>query len=266
MGVRLADGRWFSEDDMRDSSDAVIVNEVAARRLWAGTSAVGKRVCVDCSPDKPGNWKRVVGIVSSIRHAAMDGPEQPSVYLSASALENAAFLVVRSDRPKAEMEKTIRRAIAGVDPNQPVFLSASMRELISDSLADRRFIMALLAVTGCLALAMAMAGVYGVATYTTTRRTQEIGVRMALGATPRNVQALVFRQGFLTAAVGSAIGLGLALVLIRVLRGVLLGLDSRNAVDLWIEVGLVLSTAAFACWLPARRAARVSPSVALRQE
>lgn len=266
MGVRLAEGRWFSEDDLKDSSDAVIVNEVAARRLWSGTSAVGKSICVYCSPDKPGNWKRVVGTVSSIRHAAMDGPEQASVYLSASALENAAFLVVRSDRPKGEMEKAIRRAIAGVDPNQPVFLSASMRELITDSLADRRFIMALLAVTGCLALAMAMAGVYGVAMYTTTRRTQEIGVRMALGATPSNVQALVFRQGFLTAAVGSAIGLGLALVLIRVLRGVLLGLDSWNAADLWIEVGLVLFTAAFACWLPARRAARVSPSVALRQE
>jgi putative ABC transport system permease protein len=266
MGVRLADGRWFGEDDMKDSSDAVIVNEVAARRLWAGTSAVGKRICLDCSPDKPGNWKRVVGVVSSIRHATMDGPEQASAYLSASALENAAFLVVRSDRPEGEMEKAIRRAIAGVDPNQPVFLSASMKELISDSLADRRFIMALLAVTGCLAFAMAMAGVYGVATYTTTRRTQEIGVRMALGATPRNVQGLVFRQGFLTAAVGSAIGLVLALVLIRVLRGVLLGVDSGNAADLWIEVGLVLFTAAFACWLPARRAARVSTSVALRQE
>jgi ABC-type antimicrobial peptide transport system permease subunit len=170
----------------------------------------------------------------------MDNPEGASVYLSASALENAAFLVVRSDRPKGEMEKAIRLAIARVDPNQPVFLSASMRELISDSLADRRFIMALLAVTGCLALAMAVAGVYGVATYTTTRRTQEIGVRMPLGATPRNVQALVFRQEFLTAALGSAIGLGLALVLIRVLRGVLLGLDSRNATDLWIDVGLVL--------------------------
>jgi predicted permease len=266
MGVRLADGRWFSEDDMKDLSDAVIVNEVVARRLWAGTSAVDKRICMDCSPGKPENWKRVIGIVSSIRHAAMDGPEGASVYLSASALENAAFLVVRTDRPKGEMEKAIRRAVAGVDPNQPVFLSASMREFISDSLADRRFIMALLAITGCLALAMAMAGVYGVATYTTTRRTQEIGVRMALGATPSNVQALVFRQGFLTAAAGSAIGLGLALVLIHVLRGVLLGLDSRNAGDLWMEVGLVLLTAAFACWLPARRAAKVSPSVALRQE
>jgi ABC-type antimicrobial peptide transport system permease subunit len=89
---------------------------------------------------------------------------------------------------------------------------------------------------------------------------------MALGATPRNVQVLVFGQGFLTVALGSTIGLGFALVLLRALRGVLLGLDSRNAADLWIEVGLVLSTAAFACWLPARRAARVSPSVALRQE
>jgi predicted permease len=266
MGVRLAEGRWFNEGDMKDSSDAVIVSEVAARRLWPGASAVGKRICVYCSPDKQGNWKRVIGIVSSTRHATMDGPEQASVYLSAGALENAAFLVVRSDRPKGEMEKAIRLAIAGVDPNQPVFLSASMRELISDSLADRRFIMALLAVTGCLALAMAMAGVYGVATYTTTRRTQEIGVRMALGATPRNVQALVFGQGFFTVALGSTIGLGFALVLIRVLRGVFLGLDTRNAAYLGIEVGLVLSTAAFACWLPARRAARVNPSVALRQE
>jgi len=266
MGVSLAEGRWFSENDMKDSSNAVIVNEIAARHLWAGTNVVGKRLCVDCSPDKPGNWKQIIGIVSSTRHATMDGPEQASVYLSAGALENAAFLVVRTNRPMGEMEKAIRRAIAGIDPNQPVFLSASMRELISDSLADRRFTMVLLAVTGSLALAMAMAGVYGVATYTTTRRTQEIGVRMALGATPRNVQALVFRQGFLTAAVGSAIGLGLALVLIRVLRGVLLGLDSQNAANLWIEVVLVLSTAALACWLPARRAARVSPSVALRQE
>ncbi len=266
MGIRLSDGRWFSEDDMKNSSDTVIVNEVAARRLWAGTSALSKRICVDCSPGKPANWKRVVGIVSSIRHAAMDGPEQPSVYLSANALENAAFLVVRSDRPTGKMEKAIRRAIAGVDPNQPVFLSASMRELISDSLADRRFITALLAVTGCLALATAIAGVYGVATYTTTRRTQEIGVRMALGATPHDVQVLIFRQGFVTAAIGLIVGLGLALMLIRVLRGVLLGLDSQNTADLWIEVGLVLFAAAFACWLPARRAARISPSVALRQE
>jgi predicted permease len=266
MGVRLVEGRWFREDEMKESADVAIVNDITASRLWPGTNAVGKRICVYCSPEKPNNWQRVIGGVSSIRHAGMDGPQGESVYLAAGALENAAFLVVRSGRLTGDMEKAIRRSIAAVDPNQPVFLSASMQTLIEDSLADRRFIMGLLAVIGCLALAMAAAGVYGVATYITSRRTQEIGVRMALGATPENVEALVFRQGFFTAAIGVAIGLGLTLVLMKVLRGVLAGLESGSLGQIWIEVGLVLLTAAVACWLPARRAAKIDPMAALRQE
>jgi putative ABC transport system permease protein len=266
MGVRLAEGRWFREEEMKESSDAAIVNDVAVSRLWPGTSAVGKQVCVYCTPENPRNWKRVVGVVSSIRHATMDGPQQANVYLSAAALENAYFLVVRTNRPTGDLEKAIRRAIAGVDPNQPVFLSASMRTLVADSLADRRFIMGLLAVTGCLALAMSAAGVYGVTSYITSRRTQEIGVRMALGATPGNVQVLVFRQGFFTAAIGIATGLALTLLLMRALRGVLVGLEPGNLGDVWIAVGLVSLSAAIACWLPARRASRINPMSALRQD
>jgi len=266
MGVRLAEGRWFAEQELKESSDAAIVNDVTASRLWPETGAIGKQICVYCTPEKPRNWKRIVGVVSSIRHSAMDGPQQASVYLAAGALENAQFLVVRTNRPGADLEKAIRRAIAGVDPNQPVFLSASMRTLIADSLADRRFIMSLLAVTGCLALAMSAAGVYGVTSYITSRRTQEIGVRMALGATPGNVQVLVFRQGFVTAAMGLAIGLGLTLLLMRVLPGALVGLDSVSPGHVWIAVGLVSLTAAIACWLPARRAARIDPMSAQRQD
>jgi putative ABC transport system permease protein len=266
MGVRLTEGRWFGDDDMKESGDGVIVNNIAAGHLWPGTSAVGKRICVDCSPEKPDNWKQVVGVISSIRHAAMDEPQGASVYLAASALENAAFLVVKSDRPAVEMERAIRESIAQVDPNQPVFLSASMQTLIADSLADRRFIMGLLAVTGCLALAMAAAGVYGVATYVTSRRTQEIGVRMALGATRSDVQALVFRQGFHSVAIGLGIGLGLTLVLMRVAGGVLTGLKYGNFVHIGTEVGFVCLIAAIACWLPARRAAKIDPMSALRQE
>jgi putative ABC transport system permease protein len=173
MGVRLNEGRWFREEEMKETGDVAIVNDIAASRLWPGTSAIGRPICVYCSPENPNNWKRVVGVVSNIRHAAMDEPEQASVYLAGSALENAAFLVVRSGRPKADhLERAIRQSIAHVDPNQPVFLSATMQALIADSLADRRFIMGLLAVTGCLALAMAAAGVYGVATYVTSRRTR----------------------------------------------------------------------------------------------
>jgi predicted permease len=267
MGIRLLQGRWMNEEDMNNSSDAAIVSDLVAKRLWPGESAIGKPVCVFCSPEQPNNWKRVVGVVSSSRHASMDGPQQQaSVYLAAGALEKAVFLVVRSDRPDIDLQKAIRQVIAGIDPNQPVFFSATMQTLIDDSLADRRFVMLLLALTGCLALAMAAAGVYGVATYVTSRRTQEIGIRIALGATRGSVEALVFRQGFLTAMIGLAFGLGITLALMGILRGMLPGLESGKSGGVWIEVALVALTAALGCWLPARRAAKIDPMLALRQE
>jgi len=262
MGVHLAEGRWFREEEMKGSNTVAIVNDVAADRLWPGSSAIDKQICVYCTPENPRNWKRVVGVVSSIRHAAMDGPQQANVYLSAAALEKAVFVIVRTNRPTGDMEKAIRSAIAGVDPNQPVFLSASLRTLIADSIADRRFIMTLLAVTGCLALAMSIAGVYGVTSYVTSRRTHEIGVRMALGATPGNVQVLVFRQGFFNAA----IGLVLTLVPMRILRGMLVGFEVGKPSHAWVAVVLVAVTAAVACWVPAWRAARIDPMSALRQD
>ena len=240
MGIRLLQGRWLNEEDMNNSSDAAIVSDLVAKRLWPGESAIGKPVCVFCSPENPNNWKRVVGVVSSSRHASMDGPQQQaSVYLAAGALQKAVFLVVSSDRPDIDIQKAVRQIIASIDPNQPIFLSATMQSLIDDSLADRRFIMLLLALTGCLALAMAAAGVYGVATYVTSRRTQEIGIRIALGATRGNVEALIFRQGFVTAMIGLDFGLAITLALMGILRGMLPGLQSGNSGSVWIEIGLV---------------------------
>ncbi len=266
MGVRLLAGRWFREDDMKASSDTAIVNDVVAARMWPGTSPLDKRICLYCTPEHPNNWKRVIGVVSGVRHAAMDAPEQPSVYLAAAALERSYFLVVRTSRPTRDLEIGIRKAIAAVDPNQPVFLSASMRSLIADSLANQRFIMSLLVITAFLALAMSIAGVYGVTSYTTSRRTQEIGVRMALGATPGNVQLLMFRQGFFTTAIGVMTGLCVTLVLMRVLRGILAGLESGRLDQMLIAVGVVSVTSAIACWLPARRAAKIDPMSALHHD
>jgi predicted permease len=267
MGIRLLQGRWLNEEDMNDISNAVIVSDLVAKRLWADESAIGKPVCVFCSPDRPNDWKRVVGVVSSSRHASMDGPpQQANAYLAAGALQKAVFLVVRSERPDIDIQKAIRQVVAGVDPNQPVFLSATMQALIDDSLADQRFVMLLLGLTGCLALAMAAAGVYGVATYVTSRRTQEIGIRLALGATRGSVEALVFRQGFLTAMIGLTFGLGITLALMGILRGMLPGLESAKFGVVWIEVAVVALTAALGCWLPARRAAKINPMLALRQE
>jgi putative ABC transport system permease protein len=266
MGVRLREGRWFREEEMKGSSQAAIVNDDAARRLWPAGSAIGKQICVFCSAQDPRNWKRVVGVVSNIRHAALDGPAGSSVYLSAGSLENAAFLVVRTTRPTGEMEKAIRRAIAAIDPNQPVLLSTSMHALIADSVADRRFILTLLSVTACLAILMSAAGIYGVTWYTTSRRTQEIGVRMALGASPAKIHALIFRQGFVSVAVGLAVGLGASLILMRTLRGVFVGLESGTPAHTCMAAGLVSLTAALGCWLPARRATRIDPLSALRHD
>jgi predicted permease len=266
MGVRLLEGRWFRADDMDDSSDVAIVNDFAARRLWPGSSAIGKRVCVFCTPENPGNWNRIIAVVSDVRHTSMDGPEQPSVYLAASPFENASFLVVRTDLPLGDLARRIRSAIASVDPNQPVFLSISMRSLISDSLADRRFILTLLAVTGCLALLMAVAGVYGVTSYITSRRTQEIGIRIALGATSRNIRLLVFSEGFLSAAIGLAIGMFVTLALMRAIRSMLVGLDSAQPGVLLLSLTLVVAAAVVASWIPARRASQVDPMIALRHQ
>jgi len=196
----------------------------------------------------------------------MDGPPPESVYLAAGALEEAVFLVARTDRPVAGLERAIRRAIASVDPNQPVFISTTMRALVSDWLGDRRFIMALLAVTAVLALLMAAAGVYGVVSYTTSQRTQEIGMRIALGASRGKVHVLIFRQGFAAVVLGVFIGIGLTAALLRVLKGITPGLGSNDVTTFCFAIGLVWAAAACACWIPARRAAKMDPMVALRYE
>jgi len=266
MGVRLREGRWFQPEETRSSSDVAIVDEIAAQRLWPRGKVLGKRLCVNCSPQNPNNWKRVVGVVAATRHVSLDGPAEASVYLAAGGFARAQFLVVRTSRPPADLIPAVRRAIAGVDPNQPVLFSVPLNLLIGDTIADRRFIVELLAATGILALILAMAGVYGVLSYTTSRRTQEIGVRMALGATPQRIHAMVFGQGMTTVTAGFVLGLGATAATVRILRGVLVGLEGGSAAGIWIAACLVAVTAAAGCWIPVRRAMRIDPMAALRGE
>jgi predicted permease len=266
MDIPLLQGRWFREEEMDPARDVAVVNDLAAARFWPDGNAIGNRICIDCAPDRPAHWKRVIGVAGSIRHAALDQPPGLQVYLSAGALSSADFLVVRSRRPFAGLAREIRRTVAAIDPNQPVFLSAGMSTLIGDSLSDRRFIVALLAITGCLALLLSAAGVYGVVSYVTSRRTPEIGVRMALGATPRQVHSLIFRQGMRLAGLGVVIGLLVAMAVARVLRHWLAGFEADDPALIGMAVALVAATAAVACWVPAWRATRIHPIVALRQE
>ncbi len=266
MNIRLLDGRWFREDDLTPGRDVAIVNDVVASRLWPGQSALGKQICMNCYNEKIRERKRVVGVVQTIRHAGLDEPIGLEVYETDKAFRYSDFLVVRTERPAREMAQAVRLAVASVDPKQPVFLSASMSQFIGDSIADRRFIMTLLAITGCLALLLAAAGVYGVIAYTTSLRTSEIGLRVALGASPRNVQTLVFRGGMRLAALGIVLGLILALSLARALRSVLTGLASSDPGLVLLAVALVLAAASLACWIPARRATHIDPILALREE
>jgi putative ABC transport system permease protein len=262
MGARLEEGRWFHEEE----KDTAIISDVTARKLWPGESALEKRVCVHCTPEQPDSWKRVVGVTSNMRHLGLEGETEGAVYLADDAMRRAQFLVVRTERPASEYQQALRRAVASVDPQQPVLLSASMQTLVADSLAARRFLMVLLGVTACLALTMSVAGIYGVMAYTTSRRTQEIGIRMALGATPRKVHGLVFREGFGTVAAGLAIGGVITLAAEKALRAALPGLTGGGANDLWLAAVLVIATAVLACWLPSRRAMRLDPMTALRAE
>ena len=266
LGIRLLEGRWFRAEEANPESDAAIVSSDVARRLWPGGSALDKRLCISCTPENPPNWKRVVGVVASVVHASLNEPLTGSVYLAANAMQRAQFLVVRTERPLGEMQQAIRRAIAAVDPNQPVLLSVSMRQLLADSVADRRFIVALLGITAALALALAAAGIYGVISYSTSLRTAEIGIRMAVGADPGDILSLIFREGLFTVAIGLAAGLAAALAAVRVLSGAVPGLDSAHPMPIGLAVVLVLATAAFACWIPARRSTRTDPMTALREE
>jgi predicted permease len=266
MGVRLLQGRFFREEEVDPARQVAIINDLAAALLWPGGNAIGRRICINCKPDEAPQWKQVIGVVSSIRHAALDQAPGLEVYLSGGALASADFLVVRSHRPFGRLEEAIRRAVAAIDPNQPVFLTAGMSKLIDDSLSERRFIMTLLSVTACLGLLLSAAGLYGVVSYVTSGRTREIGVRMALGATPRQIQLLIFRQSMRLAALGIVIGLITAVELARLLRHLLTGLEADDPALIGIAAALVAATAGTACWVPALRATRIDPVVSIRQE
>lgn len=266
LGLRLLHGRYFQPEEMSPLNDSAVVSARLAERLWPGASALGRRICLNCRTAERPVWRRVVGVVSDAKHAALNERDKGAVYLAAGALHRAAFVVVRTQRPAADVERAIRRAVASIDPNQSVFLVAPLTSFIADSVADQRFVMILVFAAACLALALSAAGVYGVVAYATSRRRPEIGIRVAIGATPRQVHALLFRQGFTPVVLGVATGALLAIGALGGLRGSIPGLEQGVPSFAFIAIGIVLLSAAVACWLPARRALQADPISALRHE
>ncbi|MFL5579609.1 MAG: ABC transporter permease [Gemmatimonadaceae bacterium] len=272
MRIPLLRGRTFTEAEALDTgATAVVINETFARRHLGGVAAaIGRRFRLgNGSPDNDNPWHTVVGVVPEVKQRQLNGRSEAQMYFPyATWATRGASLVVRVDGAPGPVAAPLRAALRGVDPAVPVFAEHTMEEVIrlSNAVWQSRLYGGMFAAFAGIALFLAAIGVYGVMAYSVSARTHEIGVRMALGARAGDVRRLVVRQGMRLALIGVAAGLPLAFGLARLLSSFLYGVTSSDPVT-FAAVGSVLAgTALLACYLPARRATRVDPVVALRSE
>ena len=268
MKIRLMEGRTFEpQDDNPDAMKVVMVNEALAKRFWTG-SPIGRRVNPGFADPKV--WFTIVGVVEDTKNAGMDKPAGPELYFQVRQVNqflgsNVSF-VVRGANDAAPMESSIRGAVRELDPTLPVYNLWSLNELVSKSMVQPRFLALLLATFSGIAMFLAAIGIYGVMAYSVAQRTQEIGVRMALGARPLHVLRLVFQQSLVMLVIGVVIGLAGAFTLTRLMRTLLFEITATDPLTYVSVIGLLTVVALLACYIPARRAAKVDPLIALRYE
>ena len=265
MNIPLVRGRTFTPREATEASHVVVISEAMAGESWPNEDPIGKRVTIHMlQKDVP---SEIIGIVGNIKHQGLDTAPGAMVYWPHPELAyNAMDLVIRTNSDPKGVAGAVRNEVHQMDADQPLSNIATMEELMSKSMAQRRFSMFLLSTFAALALLLAAVGVYGVMAYTVAQRTQEIGIRMALGAQHQDVLKLVVGEGFRLAVAGVAIGLAGAAALSRVLESFLFDVGQRDALTFFSVAALLLATALLACYIPARRAARVDPMVALRYE
>jgi putative ABC transport system permease protein len=268
MRIAMVRGRAFNEQDTANSGPVAIVNEHAARRLFKGQDAIGQPIwhgAIGLDPKTAGTVE-VVGVAADVKDEGLDQPTSDDIYLPFDqAPLQWAYLDVRTSGAYALLP-SIRAAIAVIDHDQPIEDIATMEQRLGNSLSSRRFSMTLLVVFASIALALAAIGIYGVIAYSVAQRTGELGLRLALGAKPGDLLALVLRNGLKLAIVGSLMGIAGALALTRLMRGIVYGVTTTDPLTFALAVFFILAVAAAAVWIPARRAMRVDPIVALRYE
>ena len=265
MNIALERGRVFTDQDTSSTPAVMVVSHAFAQRYFAGEEPMGRRIVFD-GPDK--TPREIVGVVADIRRNGLDTAVEPEVYVSyLQSPQRRMNVVMRSDAlDTAQLTQAARAEVKAFDPNQAIWRSHTLEQLLGTSVAPRRFNMMLLAVFAGVALVLAAVGLYGVMSYAVSWRTQEIGIRMALGARRTDVLTLVVRQGMTMALLGLAIGLVGAFGLSRLLRGLLYGVSPTDPLT-FAGVSIVLMVVSvLACLVPARRATRVDPIVALRTE
>jgi putative ABC transport system permease protein len=269
LKIRTIEGRTFEPaDDNEQAQRVVVVNEALAKRFWKG-NPIGRRV--NPAFGEPKVWSTIVGVVEDTKNAGMDKPAAPELYLQAAqfapfGLSTNMNFVVRTEGDPQALVSAVRAAVREVDPTLPVYGLRPMSEVVARSMVQPRFLSLLLATFSSIALFLAAIGIYGVMAYSVAQRTQEIGVRMALGAQRRHVLRLVFGQGLLLLVIGAVIGLGGAFALTRFMRTLLFEITATDPLTYTAVVGLLTVIALLACYVPARRATKVDPLVALRYE
>jgi len=266
MGIPLRSGRTFAATDNLEAPQVVIVNESLARHFWPNEDAVGKRFKYGNATSN-GPVMTVVGVVADMRRTGFDAPVRYETFRPyTQRVVGYLTLVVRTAGDPLAMVAPVRAQFRALDPEQPVFAVESMDQLLSSMVAQRRFSMALLGTFAALALVLGVVGVYGVTSYLVAQRTREVGVRLALGAQPRQVVGMVVRQGMLVAAAGLAVGLVGALATGRLITGLLYGVSPYDVATLAVVTVAIGLATLVANWLPALRAAHVDPLIALRSD
>jgi predicted permease len=263
MGIPVVRGRTFTDDDHRTAPPVAVINQVLASRFFPGEDAVGKRVRMGVTQ----NWVTVIGVVGDVKHGALDEELQPEMYMNhMQGSLVSPYIALRTTTDAASMMEMVRAEALAIDRDLPVYRMQTMEAVRSESLAQRRFILLLVGLFGLLALALAAIGVYGVMSLLVSERTQEVGVRLALGAHPSQVLKMLVAHATRLAVVGVSIGVLLSLVLMPLLRNQLYDVQPRDPLTLAGVPAVLVAVALLAALVPARRAMHVDPVKALRYE
>jgi putative ABC transport system permease protein len=262
MGIPIVKGRDLSAQDTANALPVAIINEALARKYFQGEDPLGQKIQWD-------GWRTIVGVAGNIHQAGLNRDPLPELYFPAAQRPGAIAgmtLVISTSIEPTSLTRAVESAIHSVDPSQPVFGVKTMERVVTDSLSSQRLFVWLLGVFASIALILASAGFYGVMSYLVTRRTQEFGVRMALGASGSDILRMVLRQSLMLIAVGVAIGLAGAFAVTRVLTNFLFGVKPTDLATFGVVSLVLIAVALIATYLPAVRATRVDPMVALRYE
>jgi putative ABC transport system permease protein len=266
MGIGLLRGRVFNSADTADAARVAIINETLAQRIWPGADPIGKRLKWG-TPDNDAPWLEVVGVVADVKLNGVERDTPMQTYLPfAQHPTGLQWLVVRTAGDPLQVAASVERAIHGIDKDLPVVSIRSMNQLLSVSIAQRRLTLVLLVSLAALALLLAAIGIYGVISYSVRQRTHELGIRMALGANTSDVLKLILKQGLRLTLLGVVIGLGASFALTRWMETLLFGVRPTDLLTFTVIAAALMLVALFACWIPARRATKVDPMIALRHE